>query len=73
LSKIEDFSQVSQTEFMCVLHVETNIISLFQTSMNVMTLQWLLDVSWMLSAVTCQPTSCANVNLGLKVMERWNV
>jgi hypothetical protein len=52
---------------------ETNMIFLFQTSMSVMTLLWQLGVLRMLSAVTCQHTFYANVNLGLKVMEKWNV
>lgn len=49
------------------------MVFLFQTSMSVMTLQWLLDVLQMLSAVTYQHTSYASVILGLKVMEKWNV
>jgi hypothetical protein len=56
-----------------IVSVESDMVFLFQTSMNVMTLQWLLDVLQMLNAVTYQHTSYANVNLASKVMERWNV
>jgi len=54
-------------------HAETNKIFLFQISMSVKTLQWLLDVLRMPNVVTCPHISYASAKLGSRVTVRWNV
>jgi hypothetical protein len=58
---------------MHTFQAQTKKIFLFQISMNVKTLQWLLDVLRTPNAVTCPHISCASAELGSRVMEKWNV
>jgi hypothetical protein len=58
---------------MHTVHAKINKIFLFQISMNVKTLQWLLDVLRTPSVVTCPHISCASARLVSRVTVRWNV